>query len=61
MLDILANSSLLNSKPISLPMEQHLPLSKCSGAPLSDASLFRRFIGRLLYLTITRPNISYAV
>ena len=31
------------------------------GKPLSNPSLYRRLVGSLVYLTVTRPNISYAV
>ena len=34
---------------------------KTYGTPLSDPAPYRRLIGRLLYLTHTRPEISYAV
>ncbi|XP_031284415.1 uncharacterized protein LOC116143138 [Pistacia vera] len=57
-LAILSNSGTLGSKPAKLPMDQNLKLHKDSGTPLQDCSSFRRLIGRLLYLTITRLNIN---
>ncbi|XP_041024047.1 uncharacterized mitochondrial protein AtMg00240-like [Juglans microcarpa x Juglans regia] len=42
-------------------MEQNLKFSKDDGFPLADPSVYRRLIGRLLYLTITRPDLSYPV
>lgn len=42
-------------------MDPKLKTSNFHGAPISDPSQYRRLIGRLLYLTITRPDIAYAV
>lgn len=42
-------------------MDPKLKTSNFEGAPVSDTSQYRRLIGRLLYLTITRPDIAYAV
>ncbi|XP_072076471.1 secreted RxLR effector protein 161-like [Arachis hypogaea] len=36
-------------------------LSRNFGSPLPDAALYRRLIGRLFYLTNTRPDLSYPV
>nr|XP_023891779.1 uncharacterized protein LOC112003798 [Quercus suber] len=42
-------------------MEQNVNLSKYEGEELKDPSAYRRLIGKLLYLTITRPNITYVI
>ena len=61
-LDILANSGFFGAKPVSFPMESALKLSVNDASPsLSDPASYRRLIGRLLYLTITRPDLSYAI
>ncbi|XP_041012429.1 uncharacterized mitochondrial protein AtMg00810-like [Juglans microcarpa x Juglans regia] len=59
-LDILADSGQLASKPLKIPMDQNHKLSKSTGTPLADLTPYRQLIGRLLYLTITRPDISYS-
>ena len=43
------------------PMELNGKMSKDDGTPLDDPSIFRQIIGSLLYLAMTRPNITYAV
>nr|GMC63206.1 uncharacterized protein LOC109166753 [Ipomoea batatas] len=60
-LDILTESGFINSKPINTPMVPGHQLSKDGGNSLFDASNYRRLVGRLLYLTATRPDISFAV
>ena len=62
-LDILSDAGMLGSKPVSTPSDYATKLHQQSGTPLSleDASSFRRLIGRLIYLTNTRPDITYVV
>nr|KYP72107.1 Copia protein [Cajanus cajan] len=54
---------MLGSKPVSTPTDYTTKLHQTAGSPLSDvdASSFRRLIGRLIYLTNTRTDISYVV
>ena len=60
-LDILATTGMLACKPSSVPMDPVVHLTKESGVLLTDARPYRELIGRLLYLTITRPDITFAV
>ena len=60
-LDLLQDTSMLGAKPVSTPMDYTLKLSKNSGIILFDISTYRCLIGKLLYLSHTRPNIAFAV
>ncbi|KAK1414482.1 hypothetical protein QVD17_30227 [Tagetes erecta] len=60
-MDVLTDCGQLGCRPSSFPMEQNLKLDKCHESHKTDASLYRRLIGRLLYLQVTRPDIAYAV
>ncbi|KAK2969573.1 hypothetical protein RJ640_003580 [Escallonia rubra] len=60
-LDILQDSGLLGVRPDKFPMEQILKLTPTDGILLSDQTKYRRLVGRLIYLTVTRPDIVYSV
>jgi hypothetical protein len=60
-LEILEDSGLLAAKLYKFPMEQNIKLSRDNGIFLEDPTIYRRLIGRLIYLTITRPDLAYAV
>eukprot|EP00268_Persea_americana_P050874 TRINITY_DN5577_c0_g1_i2.p1 TRINITY_DN5577_c0_g1~~TRINITY_DN5577_c0_g1_i2.p1 ORF type:complete len:317 (-),score=19.16 TRINITY_DN5577_c0_g1_i2:294-1244(-) len=59
-MDLIETAGLQNSTPIDTPVEANLQLAHDTG-DLPDATLYRRLVGSLIYLTITRPDISYAV
>ena len=62
-LNILSDSGMLDSRPTSTPMDYSTRLHATLGAPLSDSSSssYRRLVGRLIYLTYTRPDIAHVV
>jgi hypothetical protein len=59
-LDLLNDSGLLGSKPASTPLDPSVKLHNDAGKVFEDISLYRRLVGKLLYLTNTRPDIAYA-
>ncbi|CAM8941571.1 unnamed protein product [Rhodiola kirilowii] len=60
-LDILSEAGLLGAKPSPLPMESHQRLAVSQSVIFDNPERYRRLIGRLVYLTITRPELSYSV
>jgi hypothetical protein len=52
---------MLGCKPISIPLEQNVKLSADEGDLVEDTTMYRRIVGSLIYMTITRPNLNYAV
>nr|CAN79672.1 hypothetical protein VITISV_012210 [Vitis vinifera] len=60
-LDILKETGMLDCKPIDTPMDPNVKLVLGQGEPLGDPRRYRRLVGKLNYLTITRPDISFPV
>ena len=60
-LDILADIGMLDCKPVDTPMDPNVKPVPGQGEPLRDPIRYRRIIGKLNYLTITRPDISFPV
>ncbi|XP_022874305.1 uncharacterized protein LOC111393145 [Olea europaea var. sylvestris] len=59
--ELLTLVGLQDSNSVLTPMEVNLKLRQEGGDLLSDPSLYRQLVGSLNYLTITRPDISFAV
>ncbi|GJZ89911.1 retrovirus-related pol polyprotein from transposon TNT 1-94 [Tanacetum coccineum] len=60
-MEMLQDAGVLNSRPYKLPIDPNLKLQADVGTPLQDPKVYRRYIGKLIYLTITRPDICYTV
>ncbi|PRQ57648.1 putative RNA-directed DNA polymerase [Rosa chinensis] len=59
--DLLSKHDLFLSKPVNTPMSAKHNLTTTHGALLANPSEFRALVGTLQYLTITRPDIAFAV
>ena len=60
-LDILTDISMLDCKSVDTPMDPNVKLVPSQGELLQDPGRYRRLVGKLNYLTITRPDISFPV
>ena len=60
-LEIVDEGGLLGCKPMEFPVEENHKLALVNGKDLDDPSHYRRLIGCLIYLTITHPELNYAV
>ncbi|RVW83299.1 Retrovirus-related Pol polyprotein from transposon RE1 [Vitis vinifera] len=58
-LDILEETGMFDCKPVDTPMDPNVKLIPGQGEPLGDPRRYRRLVGKLNYLTITRPDISF--
>ncbi|XP_028787652.1 uncharacterized protein LOC114743599 [Neltuma alba] len=58
-LELLDDTGYLRCKLASTPMDPHLKLSKDKGSLLDNPLSYRKLIGKLQYLTTTRPDLSF--
>ncbi|XP_068644856.1 uncharacterized mitochondrial protein AtMg00810-like [Aristolochia californica] len=59
--DLITLAGLEDTSSVATPMEINVNYRKDEGTLLDDPTIYRRLVGSLIYLTITRPNISYVV
>ncbi|GJW23479.1 retrovirus-related pol polyprotein from transposon RE1 [Tanacetum coccineum] len=59
-LELVIHAGLLDTKPSTIPLDLVLKLTMEGGEPISDPSIYRTLVGKLLYLTITRPDLSFS-
>ncbi|KAG7594249.1 Reverse transcriptase RNA-dependent DNA polymerase [Arabidopsis thaliana x Arabidopsis arenosa] len=60
-LDIISETGLLGAKPAGFPLEQNNKLGLSTSPRLPDPQRYRRLIGRLIYLEVTRPDLAFSV
>ena len=59
--DMISRSNITDSKIVDTPIEYNCRLNSHDDESLSNATLYRQLVRSLIYLTVTRPDISYAV
>nr|ABB47203.2 retrotransposon protein, putative, unclassified [Oryza sativa Japonica Group] len=59
--DLLRRAGMSECHPTATPVDARCKLSATDGAPVSDPMEYRSLAGALQYLTLTRPEIAYAI
>lgn len=69
-LELISGAGLSGSKPAIIPLDQHVKFTSpdydklfhiTGDSPLPNPIVFPKLIGRLLYLCMTGPDLSYSV
>ena len=59
--DLLSKAGITDNKTVSTPLKYNAKLTPLDGEPISDATRYRQLVGNLIYLTVTRLDISHAM
>jgi hypothetical protein len=60
-LDLLKETGKLGCKLVKTPIEINVKLNNEDGEASKDVSLFQRLIEKLIYLTVTRSDLSFVI
>ena len=60
-IQLLQDTGYMGSKPSKTPMDPRVKLDDQQEELLTDPSHYRQLVGKLLYLTLSRPDITFAV
>jgi hypothetical protein len=60
-LNKLSEYGMASCKPILIPLKQNVKLNAYEGDLVEDTTMYRRIVGSLIYMTITRPDLNYVV
>ena len=61
MLDMLSEVSMLRCRAADAPMKANIKILPGQGEILDDLSRYRRLMGKLNYLTVSKPDIAFVV
>ena len=59
--DLLSRAGITDSRTESTPLEPNARFTPMDGNVLDNPTLYRQLVGSMIYLTVTRPDISYVV
>ncbi|GKD29571.1 retrovirus-related pol polyprotein from transposon TNT 1-94 [Tanacetum coccineum] len=59
-LDLLKYTDTLDIKPVATQMDPIVKLNEKDSDPLTDPTHYRTIVGKLIYLTLTRPDLFFA-
>ena len=59
--DLLFKAGIIDNKIVSTPLEYNAKLTPLDDEPISNATRYHQLVGSLIYLTVTRPDISHVV
>lgn len=60
-MDLLKEFGMRGTTPLKLPMDIHMKLTPDKGELLQDPYMYQKLLDKLIYLTITRPDLSFPV
>ena len=61
MIDMLRQFGMQDCKSIQTPMETNVKLEVSDDNVIADIKIYQQMVGKLIYLTITRPDIAFSV
>ena len=61
MVDMLKEFSMYDCKPMQTPMQERMTLDSTKNDALTNVKMYQQIVGKLIYLTITRPDIAFSV
>jgi hypothetical protein len=52
---------MIRCKPVSTPMDSKNKLNIEDGEPMGDISQYQRLVEKLIYFTVTRPDLAFTI